>query len=41
MDRARVTYGLAKANATIETHINLVKDSDKDLKSLLEWKAKK
>ncbi|KAL4511805.1 hypothetical protein ABPG72_012650 [Tetrahymena utriculariae] len=41
VDRARVTLGIAKANANIDKYIELVKNSDKDIYKLLEWKAKK
>ena len=41
MDKARVTFGLAKANATIDNFIKLVANSDKNLKALLDWKSKK
>lgn len=41
VDKARVTFGIAKANATIENYIKLVANSDKNLKALLDWKSKK
>ncbi|EGR30552.1 hypothetical protein IMG5_129380 [Ichthyophthirius multifiliis] len=56
VDRARVTLGIAKSNATIgnffnfyfynkrfiiDKYIEIVKNSDKDIYKLLEWKAKK
>lgn len=36
-----MTFGIAKANATIENYIKLVANSDKNLKALLDWKSKK
>lgn len=50
VDKARVTFGIAKANASIgnsptfnyvENYIKIVANSDKNLKALLDWKAKK
>lgn len=50
IDRARVTYGIAKANAFmgikfkyqyIDNYIKLVANSDKNLKALLDWKSKR
>ncbi|CAD8090961.1 unnamed protein product [Paramecium sonneborni] len=41
IDRARVTYGIAKANAFMDNYIKLVANSDKNLKALLDWKSKR
>ena len=47
IDNARVIYGIAKANAHYSNLINLdnfvkiLKDSDKNIKPLLDWKLKK
>jgi hypothetical protein len=48
IDRARVIYGIAKANANyskfiqiLENFVKILKESDKNLKPLLDWKLKK
>lgn len=39
VDKARVTYGIALANSKFDKYIKIVANSDKDLKSLLDWKS--
>ncbi|KAM3132421.1 hypothetical protein pb186bvf_015521 [Paramecium bursaria] len=41
IDKARVTYAIAKANSYIDNYIKLVAKSDKNLKALLDWKQRK
>ncbi|KAM3134990.1 hypothetical protein pb186bvf_012990, partial [Paramecium bursaria] len=41
IDKAKVTYAIAKANAYIDNYIKLVANSDKNLKALLDSKQKK
>eukprot|EP01016_Furgasonia_blochmanni_P056087 TRINITY_DN949_c0_g1_i5.p1 TRINITY_DN949_c0_g1~~TRINITY_DN949_c0_g1_i5.p1 ORF type:complete len:163 (+),score=35.82 TRINITY_DN949_c0_g1_i5:56-490(+) len=41
IDRARVIYGIAKANSTMPNHIKVVANSDKNIKALLDWKNRK
>jgi hypothetical protein len=48
IDRARVIYGIAKANANysniflyLENLVKILKESDRNLKPLLDWKLKK
>lgn len=40
MDRARVTYAIAKANENMDRFIGLFKGSN-SLKDVLDWKIKK
>jgi len=47
IDNARVIYGIAKANAhysnfdNLDNFVKILKDSDKNIKPLLDWKLKK
>lgn len=41
VDQARITLGIAKANANISKFINIVKKSNENIKPLLDWKNKK
>jgi len=41
VDSARITLGIAKANANIAKFINIVKKSNENVKPLLDWKNKK
>jgi tetratricopeptide (TPR) repeat protein len=41
VDRARVTYAIAKSNDTIDRYIKIVAESERNIAALLEWKNKR